>query len=193
MRKHKFPLEGKAFIIAAGLLAMASTSASAGQGSIASAVAKQAPCGTYTVTPGDTLGDIALRETGNRAAAEIIYRMNAGELSSPHEIAPGMRLAMPCGTDLSSGMAKRSTPDMSAGRWNASAGDFLVPVLTEWGTKAGYNVIVEHNSDWRFGVPFSSRGDFRDAVDEVLEGFGTAAVAPVVVFYTNKVMTIGVR
>lgn len=193
MRKHKSPLEGKAFIIAAGLLAMASTTASAGQGSIASAVAKQAPCGTYTVMAGDTLGDIAVRETGSRAAADVIYRMNAGELSSPDEIMPGMKLSMPCGTDLAAGMAEKSMPDAYAGKWNAAAGDFLVPVLTEWGTKAGYDVIVEHNSDWRFGVPFASNGGFRDAVDEVLEGFGTAAVPPVVVFYTNKVMTIGVR
>jgi hypothetical protein len=89
--------------------------------------------------------------------------------------------------------AKTKRPGHSHAKWSAHAGDFLVPVLTRWGQKEGYDVIVEHNSDWRFGVDFSNNASFRGAVDDVLAGFASAAVPPVVIFYTNNVMTIGVR
>ena len=58
---------------------------------------------------------------------------------------------------------------------------------------AGFDVIVERSSDWRFGVPFRHSGSFRGAVDEVISGFSTAAVPPYITFYTNNVMTIGAR
>jgi hypothetical protein len=186
MTKHRFA-------IATGALMALAAPAFAGQGAISTAVAFQAPCGSYTVVSGDTLGDIAVRETGTRAATDIIYRMNAHKLSSPHDIMPGMSLAMPCSTDLEAGLSQTSPDKSGIGTWNAAAGDFLVPVLTEWGEKAGYNVIVEQNSDWRFGVPYSQNGSLRAAVDDVINGFATAATPPVVVFYTNNVMTIGVR
>lgn len=194
MRKYKKTLGGAAFTIATSILVNL-TPAVAGEGNISGSSGNRASCGTYTVMSGDTISDIALKETGSRAYTGVVVRMNAGKVKNADEITPGMKLEIPCKSDLTAQDRNTGTgtPKAASGRWSAEAGDFLVPVLSEWGKKAGYEVIVEHNSDWRFGVSYSERGNFRSAVDDVISGFATAAVPPVVVFYTNNVMTIGVR
>jgi hypothetical protein len=150
-------------------------------------------CDTYVVQPGDTLGQIAQKLTGSSANAELIYRMNAHEIKNINAINQGDVLNVPCEKAIAD-VADAAIPEPEdKGLWNASAGDYLVPVLVSWGTKAGYDVIVEQEDDWRFAVAYSYDGDFRGAVDEVISGFMTAASAPVVVFYSNDVMTIGVR
>ncbi|MCE6959724.1 toxin co-regulated pilus biosynthesis Q family protein [Cereibacter sphaeroides] len=80
-----------------------------------------------------------------------------------------------------------------AAGWRARSGDDLVAVLSAWGHRAGWTVVVEQNANWKFTVPFASGGGFREAVDAVLAGFSSAGSPPVVIFYTNNVMTIGVR
>ena len=169
-------------------------------------------CGTHTVEPGETLAEIALARTGNRSNTNMIFRMNA-QLRSPDMISPGMVLMLPCGMqpetektgpdgisnersvkrELTTEPSAHNDPGYHMGIWKASAGDFLVSVMTRWGEQAGYDVVVEQDGNWRFGVNYSRSGLFREAVDEVIAGFVTAASAPVIVFYTNDVMVIGVR
>ncbi len=190
MRNKPFSKFAAGFLaLAAGFTALSATTASAGEGGNMGAYSNVEPCVAYTVKPGDTLGTIASRAHGTSAAAKAIYGLNADKLSSPDKIVPGMVLQMPCGV-----IAERlvNKPVVTAG-WSALPGEFLVPVLVRWGEKAGYDVIVNDNSDWRFGVGYAHDGSFRGAVDEVIAGFSTAAVPPVVVFYTNNVMTIGVH
>lgn len=178
---------------AVGILALAAgfsaTTAMAGEGGNMGAYANVEPCEAYTVKTGDTLGSIAKRAHGTTAAATAIYSLNADQLSSPDKIVPGMVLQMPCGLIADKVVDK----PVALSGWSALPGEFLVPVLVRWGEKAGYDVIVNDNSDWRFGVGYTHDGAFRGAVDEVIAGFSTAAVPPVVVFYTNNVMTIGVH
>lgn len=85
------------------------------------------------------------------------------------------------------------TRDPPAGLWSTSAGSELASVLTVWGGRAGFAVVVERNSDWSPDVDFSSDCKFREAVEVLLAGFATAAVPPVVAFNANDVMTIGAR
>lgn len=84
----------------------------------------------------------------------------------------------------------RETP---AGRWSTSAEAELASVLTVWVGRAGFAVVVNRGSDNRLEIGFSSDGNFREAVEDLLAGFATAAVPPVVAFYANDVMTIGAR
>ena len=175
-------ISGKAVLsIAVGLTAVLGFSAaSAGEGgSLRTGASAAKACDTYIVQPGDTLGGISRAAFGSAAHVDTIQRMNADRIASADNIAVGMALDLPCA----------GAPGLTT--WTAEAGDFLVPVLTEWGERAGYDVIVENNSDWRFGVDYTSRGDFRVVVDDVIEGFSSAAVPPVIVFYNNNVMTIG--
>jgi hypothetical protein len=175
--------------LAAGLTGLSATSAMAGEGGNMGAYSNVTTCEAYTVKSGDTLGSIAKRAHGTSGAAAAIFELNRDVLSSPNKIVPGMVIDLPCGL-ITKDLADK--PVAIAG-WKALPGEFLVPVLVRWGEKAGYDVIVNHNSDWRFGVGYSHDGAFRGAVDEVIAGFSTAAVPPVVVFYTNNVMTIGVH
>lgn len=151
-------------------------------------------CATYTVQAGDTLGSIAETVTGNRADANTIFRMNGHLIKDIDQLSVGQSLYVPCEKAKMSDEKQKDPVQVAIpGVWTARSGDYLVPVLVNWGERAGYDVIVEQKSDWRFVVPYSSNGDFRGAVDEVLTGFLTSAHSPVVVFYSNDVMTIGVR
>ena len=153
-------------------------------------------CDSYEVRAGDTLGGIAARVVGVRMTADALYRLNRDLLGSPDRLLPGQVIRIPCGADV---IAVPPLPDpegpelLGAPSWRANPGEGLVEVLVRWGQEAGYDVIVENGSDWRFGVAFRHVGPFRGAVDEALSGFSTAAVPPYVTFYTNNVMTIGAR
>lgn len=196
MTKNRSALRGRTLSLAACAWAVITPAVFAGNGNISDAVSAQAPCGSYTVVRGDTLESIALRKTGTRAATHALYRINAQKLSSPDEIIPGMILSLPCKTDFDGEIADdqySSERDASFSTWQAAAGDFLVPVLTQWGEQAGYTVIIEQNADWRFGVSYSQNSSIRAAIEDVIVGFSTSARPPVVVFYTNNVMTIGTR
>lgn len=153
-------------------------------------------CESYEVRAGDTLGGIAARVTGIRMTAEALYQLNQDSLASPDLLRVGQLVRIPCNAGIIA-VPLLPEPDgpelISAPSWRASAGEGLVQVLIRWGRDAGYDVIVENGSDWRFGVPFRHSGSFRGAVDEALSGFSTAAVPPYVTFYTNNVMTIGAR
>lgn len=148
---------------------------------------------THIVVEGETLGDIALKRTGSVGNSDVIFRMNADTISNPDEITPGMVLKLPRAGIPSPGQPRGRSFVGEDAPWRAMAGDLLVPVLSDWGAKAGYAVVVDHDSDWIFGVDFSAAGDFRAAVAKVIAGFGNSAVPPFVVFYGNDVMTIGVR
>ena len=180
MKRHLTALSG----LTLALTAAFAGPAIAGSGSTAAAEFSAGDCGSYEVQAGDTLSAIALREVPGGSSAQAIFHANAETLSSPDVIEPGMVLQLPCAGDAPAGVAPV---------WTAQAGDYLVPTLSEWGARAGHDVIVEQNSDWRFGVDYRGEGSFREALDEVIAGFSTAAVPPVVTFYTNNVMTIGVR
>lgn len=199
MRKHTLLTFGRGSLaFAASIAAFGISAASAGEGGAHPAQAPVAQaCETYTVQPGDTLGAIAQAVTGSRSAAGMIFKMNSATLASPDDIVVGQVLKMPCAGPytLQDGKGAKTivAPEAEMQGWVADPGDYLVDVLTAWGEKSGYNVIVEGPSDWRFGVGYQAHGDFRAAVDEVIAGFASAAVPPVVVFYNNNVMTIGVR
>ena len=151
-------------------------------------------CGTYQVQGGDTLGKIASRTPG--FGVSDILDLNRDVIAAPDLLRVGQILKLPCAAESSS-ISDTTTQEESAAAivppWEAQAGEGLVDVLVRWGREAGFDVIVEQGSDWRFGVPFRHSGSFRGAVDEVLFGFSTAAVPPHVTFYTNNVMTIGAR
>lgn len=66
----------------------------------------------YTVQPGDTLGDIAGRELGDRSRWGEIYDLNRGQLSDPNAIRTGQSLRMPPGDRT----APRSQPPAPSGR-----------------------------------------------------------------------------
>lgn len=78
-----------------------------------------------------------------------------------------------------------------AGLWSASAESEPVRVLAEWGGSAGFAAFVERHSGWSLDADFSRDGKLREAAENPLAGFATAAVPPVVVFHSNDVMTIG--
>lgn len=154
------------------------------------------PCSTYEVRPGDSLGRIADRIGASWVTAERLFEINRDRISAPDLIRVGQVLVTPChpGEAVVPALPEEETPELvSAPLWEARAGEDLVPVLVRWGREAGFDVIVERSSDWRFGVPFRHNGSFRGAVDEVIAGFSTAATPPFVTFYTNNVMTIGAR
>ena len=173
--------------------------------------AQTSPCGTYVTRKGDSLSSIALRQFGSFRHTNAIYHLNATALPNRNTIEPGMTLHLPCIAKTKSETIKVKTIPHSENpiitkptrteikaepkpeKWKADPGDTLVSVLTDWGTKAGYDVLVEQNENWRFGVSYTHNGDFREAVEEVIAGFATAAIPPVIVFYTNDVMTIGTR
>jgi len=155
-----------------------------------------APCETYQVRVGDTLGVIAARTGNSGIRSADIFEANRDQLNSPDRIEAGLEIRIPCttGERFVPVLAYPDVPELVvAPLWEASSGPGLVQVLIRWGHEAGFDVIVESDGDWRFGVPFSHNGSFRGAVGEVLSGFSTAAVAPYVTFYTNNVMTIGAR
>jgi hypothetical protein len=159
-------------------------------------IAPVTPCETYVVAPGDTLSGIAQRTgwTGQRSGD--LLEANRDVLRSADVLAVGTVIRIPCqpGVDFVPALEEPEAPPLDgAPLWRANAGEGLVQVLIRWGQEAGFDVIVEKGGDWRFGVPFHHSGSFRGAVDEVLSGFSTAAVAPHVTFYTNNVMTIGAR
>lgn len=153
-------------------------------------------CESYEVRAGDTLVQIASRVTAPAMTADDLYQLNRDALRSPDLLTAGQLIRIPCNAGVVA-VPRLPEPDgpelLSAPSWQANAGEGLVEVLIRWGREAGYDVIVENGSDWRFGVPFRHAGSFRGAVDEVLSGFSTAAVPPYVTFYTNNVMTIGAR
>lgn len=154
------------------------------------------PCATYEVRPGDTLGIISSRIGASWVTAEYLFEINKDQLSAPDLIRVGQVLRTPCHPEVQvlPSLPESDAPDLvAAPSWEARAGDDLVPVLVRWGREAGFDVVVERSSDWRFGVPFRHSGSFRGAVDEVIAGFSTAATPPYVTFYTNNVMTIGAR
>lgn len=86
-----------------------------------------------------------------------------------------------------------ATRESPSGRWSAVAGSKLVRVLSEWGGKAGYALVVERESDRRLETGFSSDGKCREALEDLIAGFAAATVPPVVAFNANDVMTIGAR
>lgn len=177
----------KFYLVAlATLIATSGTTAMADEGSGRS-FSPIDPCGSYQVQPGDTLGLIGSRVREFRVSAADLFHLNRSLLSSPDRIIPGQVIRIPCSPE-----AKRVDPEV-AFAWEARAGEGLVEVLVRWGRLEGLDVIVERGSDWRFGVPFRHPGPFRDAVNQALSGFSTAAVPPYVTFYTNNVMTIGAR
>jgi hypothetical protein len=149
------------------------------------------PCGTYQVRPGDTLGLIGSRVRGLRVSATDLFDLNRSAITSPDRIIPGQVIRIPCAPGAG-GAPEPADPEVGFS-WEARAGEGLVEVLVRWGRLEGMDVIVERGSDWRFGVPFRHPGPFRDAVDQAISGFSTAAVPPYVTFYTNNVMTIGAR
>ncbi|MCA9772856.1 MAG: TcpQ domain-containing protein [Myxococcales bacterium] len=153
-------------------------------------------CGTYQVLPGDTLGSIAARVTGTALRADDLFELNRDVMRTPDLLRVGQVIRIPChgGAAAVPDLPPSDGPELvGAPLWEASPGEGLVEVLIRWGQAAGFDVIVERSSDWRFGVPFRHSGSFRGAVDEVISGFSTAAVPPYITFYTNNVMTIGAR
>jgi nucleoid-associated protein YgaU len=53
------------------------------------------PVTTYTVMPGDTLGEIAKRFLGDSGAYRDIFEVNRDQLSDPNKIHPGQVLKIP--------------------------------------------------------------------------------------------------
>lgn len=185
-------MSGKgALALVAAVAAFGAGSASAGEGAIAP-VTDAKICETYVVAAGDTLGKIALEQTGDRANAETIFRMNGYQISDINDIDVGMQLMMPC-----EGAAKPVSYPAKAAvtSWSAQPGDKLIDVLAAWGTAEGYVVMPQPGAptDWTFEVPFSGSESFRTSVEEAVAGFKTASYPPVVVFYTNNVLSIGVK
>ena len=188
MKKHHSAAGRRAFAHAAGIIVSALLSAPTGADAAMDPGPDRRARDIHAVPP----GGIAVKRTGGDGGADIVFGMNADKISNPGGIMPGMVPKVPRRGRPPGGRGC-GTGGPAFGAWRAAAGDPLVAVLSDWGGRAGCEVIVEHNSDWTFGVDFSAEGDFRAVVDEVVAGFSSSAVPPFVVFYNNGVMTIGVR
>ena len=75
--------------------------------------------------------------------------------------------------------------------WTAAQGEFLADVLTRWGTKAGWTVIVDTTDAWRLQVAFRAEAAFDAAVAELIRGLGHDGVPPRVRLYPNQVLRLG--
>ena len=75
--------------------------------------------------------------------------------------------------------------------WTAAQGEFLADVLTRWGTKAGWTVIVDTTDAWRLQVAFRAEAAFDAAVAELIRGMGHDGVPPRVRLYPNQVLRLG--
>ena len=75
--------------------------------------------------------------------------------------------------------------------WTAAQGEFLADVLTRWGTKAGWTVIVDTTDAWRLQVAFRAEAAFDTAVAELIRGMGHDGVPPRVRLYPNQVLRLG--
>ena len=75
--------------------------------------------------------------------------------------------------------------------WTAAQGEFLADVLTRWGTKAGWTVIVDTTDAWRLQVAFRTEAAFDTAVAELVRGMGHDGVPPMVRLYPNNVLRLG--
>ena len=75
--------------------------------------------------------------------------------------------------------------------WTAAQGEFLADVLTRWGTKAGWTVIVDTTDAWRLQVAFRAEAAFDAAVSELIRGLGHDGVPPRVRLYPNQVLRLG--
>lgn len=75
--------------------------------------------------------------------------------------------------------------------WTAKKGEHLSDVLTRWGKKAGYNVIVDGPAEWKLGVRFAEVGSFENVVEQLVKGFARDGLPPSVRIHSNKVLKIG--
>ena len=75
--------------------------------------------------------------------------------------------------------------------WNAAQGEFLADVLTRWGAKAGWTVLIDTTDAWRLAVPFQTEGAFDSAVAELIRGMGHDGVPPRVRLHPNRVLRLG--
>ena len=75
--------------------------------------------------------------------------------------------------------------------WTAAQGEFLADVLTRWGTKAGWTVIVDTTDAWRLAVAFRAEAAFDAAVAELIRGLGHDGTPPRVRLYPNSVLRLG--
>ena len=75
--------------------------------------------------------------------------------------------------------------------WTAKQGEFLADVLTRWGTRAGWTVIVDTTDAWRLAVAFRTQAAFDAAVAELIRGMGHDGVPPRVRLYPNQVLRLG--
>jgi len=74
--------------------------------------------------------------------------------------------------------------------WQAREQEYLIDVLERWGRTAEYRIVVEDRQNWQFDVPFTFEGTFRQALREVVKGFGSGPQAPLVVVYANRVIRV---
>ena len=75
--------------------------------------------------------------------------------------------------------------------WEARSGESLMDVIARWALTAGYTPIIQERWSWQMDIDYAYNGSFRDALVNLLSGFPQTGRAPVVTFFSNKVLSIG--
>ena len=75
--------------------------------------------------------------------------------------------------------------------WEARSGESLMDVIARWALTAGYTPIIQDRWSWQMDIDYAYSGSFRDALVDLLSGFPQTGRAPVVTFFSNKVLSIG--